>query len=127
MDPWPTRIETITLFVDDLTAAKRFYRDVFGLPFKYEDDDSAVFDVATVQVNLLRIAAAPELIEPATVGSAEAGARFLLTIPVADVDQTAGELVRRGAELLNGPIDRPWGVRTAAFRDPAGHVWELAS
>ena len=33
----------------------------------------------------------------------------------------------RGATLLNGPIDRPWGIRTAAFRDPAGHVWELAS
>ncbi len=29
-------------------------------------------------------------------------------------------------DLLNGPQDRPWGRRTAAFADPAGHVWELA-
>jgi catechol 2,3-dioxygenase-like lactoylglutathione lyase family enzyme len=29
-------------------------------------------------------------------------------------------------ELLNGPIDREWGVRTAAFADPDGHVWEVA-
>jgi uncharacterized glyoxalase superfamily protein PhnB len=28
--------------------------------------------------------------------------------------------------LLNGPIDRPWGRRTAAFADPAGHLWEVA-
>jgi uncharacterized glyoxalase superfamily protein PhnB len=28
--------------------------------------------------------------------------------------------------LLNGPIDRPWGRRTAAFADPAGNVWEIA-
>ncbi|MDQ3782600.1 MAG: VOC family protein, partial [Actinomycetota bacterium] len=28
--------------------------------------------------------------------------------------------------LLNGPVDRPWGVRTASFRDPAGHIWEIA-
>jgi uncharacterized glyoxalase superfamily protein PhnB len=24
-------------------------------------------------------------------------------------------------------IDRPWGVRTAAFADPEGHVWEVAA
>jgi catechol 2,3-dioxygenase-like lactoylglutathione lyase family enzyme len=29
-------------------------------------------------------------------------------------------------ELLNGPLDREWGVRTAAFADPDGHVWEIA-
>ncbi|MET0609013.1 MAG: VOC family protein, partial [Gaiellaceae bacterium] len=26
-----------------------------------------------------------------------------------------------------GPIDRPWGLRTAAFADPDGHVWEVAA
>ena len=26
----------------------------------------------------------------------------------------------------NGPIDRVWGMRTAAFADPDGHVWEVA-
>jgi lactoylglutathione lyase len=31
-----------------------------------------------------------------------------------------------GVQLLNGPIDRPWGVRTASFKDPAGHIWEIA-
>src|SRR5206468_12511116 len=29
--------------------------------------------------------------------------------------------------LLNGPIDRPWGMRTAAFADPDGHIWEVAA
>jgi uncharacterized glyoxalase superfamily protein PhnB len=28
--------------------------------------------------------------------------------------------------LLNGPVDRPWGVRTASFTDPAGHIWRIA-
>lgn len=32
----------------------------------------------------------------------------------------------RGVELLNGPMDREWGVRTACFADPAGNVWEIA-
>ena len=35
-------------------------------------------------------------------------------------------LVARGVVFLNGPIDRPWGMRTAAFADPSGHCWELA-
>ena len=30
-------------------------------------------------------------------------------------------------ELVNGPIDSPWGLRTAAFADPDGHVWEVAA
>ena len=38
----------------------------------------------------------------------------------------AAGLERRGVELLNGPMDRPWGLRTANFRDPAGYIWELA-
>jgi lactoylglutathione lyase len=29
-------------------------------------------------------------------------------------------------ELLNGPLNRPWGVRTASFTDPGGHIWEVA-
>jgi uncharacterized glyoxalase superfamily protein PhnB len=28
--------------------------------------------------------------------------------------------------LLNGPMNRPWGIRTAAFTDPDGHIWEVA-
>ena len=32
----------------------------------------------------------------------------------------------RGVELLNGPTNRPWGVRTASFADPDGHIWEVA-
>jgi uncharacterized glyoxalase superfamily protein PhnB len=36
------------------------------------------------------------------------------------------QLKDRGVELLNGPMDRPWGIRTACFKDPAGHIWEIA-
>lgn len=26
----------------------------------------------------------------------------------------------------HGPMDRPWGIRTASFIDPVGHIWEVA-
>ena len=38
----------------------------------------------------------------------------------------AAELAGRGVKFLNGPMDRPWGIRTACFADPAGHIWEIA-
>ena len=126
MADWPGKISAITLFVEDLAATKAFYQEVFGLPVHFEDDASAVFDFGNTLINLLKISEADELIAPAPVARAEAGARMQFTIGVDDVDATCAELIARGVELLNGPIDRPWGIRTASFRDPAGHIWEIA-
>ena len=126
MDPWPRGIAAITLFVEDLAAAKEFYLKVFGLPVVFEDDASAVFKFGATLVNLLTATAARELIEPAVVGSREAGARVQFTIEVDDVDVMCARLSRSGVALLNGPLDRPWGIRTASFTDPGGHIWEIA-
>lgn len=123
---WPTGISAITLFVENLEEAKRFYRDVFGLPLAFEDDSSAVFDFGNSLINLLSTTAAHDLIDPARVAEPSAGSRVQLTLPVDDVDAMCAELVARGVKLLNGPADRPWGIRTASFRDPGGHIWEIA-
>jgi uncharacterized glyoxalase superfamily protein PhnB len=85
-----------------------------------------VFKFGTTLINLLKTTAARELIEPAMVATPEAGSRFQLTITVEDVDAMCAELESRGVQLLNGPMDRPWGIRTASFRDPGGHIWEIA-
>jgi catechol 2,3-dioxygenase-like lactoylglutathione lyase family enzyme len=99
---------------------------VFRLPVFYEDDNSTVFRFGDTLVNLLRASEAPSLVAPATVAPPEAGIRFQFTLGVEDVDSMSDELRSRGVELLNGPMDRPWGVRTASFRDPGGHIWEIA-
>jgi len=125
-EAWPPGIAAITIFVEDLAAAKRFYSDVFRLPVFFEDDSSAVFKFGETLVNLLKASEAPELVAPATVATADSGVRFQFTIGVDDVDGMASELQSRGVELLNGPMDRPWGIRTASFRDPGGHIWEIA-
>ena len=126
MASWPSGISAITLFVEDLAAAKQFYQDVFGLPVHYEDDASAVFNFGNTLINLLKTDEAHSLISPAAVASPEAGSRLQFTIDVDDVDAMCAELTARGVELLNGPMDRPWGIRTASFRDPGGHIWEIA-
>ena len=122
-----TVIDAITLFTEDLERSKAFYQDVFGLPVYFEDDNSAVFKLDNTLINLLRTAAAHDLISPAKVATADAGARAQFTIGVDDVDAVCAELARRGVRLLNGPMDRPWGIRTASFADPSGHIWEIAA
>jgi lactoylglutathione lyase len=77
-------------------------------------------------VNLLEVTAAPELIHPAEVGRAGQGHRAVYTLWVADTAGVCKELAKRGVELVNGPVDRPWGMRTACLADPDGHLWEIS-
>jgi catechol 2,3-dioxygenase-like lactoylglutathione lyase family enzyme len=123
---WPGAIAAVTLFVEDLTAARRFYQEVFELPVHFEDEHSAVFVFGETMINLLQVDQAPALVAPAAVAGPDAGARVQFTLAVDDVDATCARLAERGVDLLNGPVDRPWGIRTASFRDPAGHIWEIA-
>ena len=119
-------VGAITLFVEDPRRSQSFYGEVFDVPVIWEDEDSAAFSFENTIVNLLRVPAARDLIEPETVGNREAGSRFQLTVWVDDADAVSAELVTRGVKLLNGPTDRDWGVRTASFTDPDGHIWEIA-
>jgi catechol 2,3-dioxygenase-like lactoylglutathione lyase family enzyme len=126
MSTWPGGVSAITLFVEDLDASKEFYDRAFGLPIYFEDPNSAVYNFGNTLINLLEVGEAPSLIAPAKVAAAGVGSRVQFTIDVDDVDATAAELEKGGVKLLNGPMDRPWGIRTASFQDPAGHIWEFA-
>jgi lactoylglutathione lyase len=120
-------VGAMTLFVEDAQRSKSFYERVFGAPVIYEDDHSAAFEFENMTVNLLERPAAHELIAPAAVAGPEGGSSFQLTIWVKDTDAACAELASRGVTLLNGPIDRAWGMRTATFADPDGHIWEVAA
>jgi len=122
---WPKAIGAITLFVEELDMTKRFYQTTFELPLLFEDANSAVFKIGGTLINLLKIECASELVEPAQVARRDAGSRHVFSIEVDDVDAMCAKLAARGVRLLNGPMDRPWGIRTASFQDPAGHIWEI--
>jgi catechol 2,3-dioxygenase-like lactoylglutathione lyase family enzyme len=119
-------VGAITLFVESPKRSKAFYESVFELTPIYEDDDSAAFKFENTIVNLLATRAAGDLIDPGAVAGPGAGSSFQLTIWVDDADAACAELATRGVKLLNGPLDRDWGMRTASFTDPDGHIWEIA-
>lgn len=125
MIPQLNALEVITLLVGDLAASRTFYTQVFGWSVVYEDDVSVVMKLQNVMINLLKRSEAQELVTPLELPKS-AGATMLLTIRVDNVDEVCAQLLDHRVSLLNGPSDRSWGRRTAAFSDPDGNVWEVA-
>ena len=126
MTDFPGGVTALTLLVEDLAVSRDFYDRAFGLDPIHVDDASTAYSFGGTVVNLLEVSAGFELLDPAQPGPAGV-TRAVVSIAVDDVDAVAAGLVERGIELLNGPVDRPWGLRTASFRDPSGHVWEICA
>lgn len=123
---WLNNLDVVTLFVGDVATSKKFYQETFGLDAIFEGDDSVMFNLDNARINLLRRTSAPDFVAPARLAPPEAGVSAQYTIHVDNVDEACAELTRRGVTLVNGPIDRPWGTRTASFVDPDGYLWEIA-
>lgn len=119
------KVDVINLFAEDLAGTRSFYQEVLGLPLAFQDETIAVFKLENTMVTVRAVSEASALIAPVPVASPDAGSRFMLSIFTDDVDAACAELVQRGVVLLNGPADKPWGMRTASFADPAGHIWEI--
>lgn len=124
MADWKREIGAITLYVPDLGEAQKFYADAFGLDVQPLDDDSAMIRFEGLLVFLTRSLAAaqpvPEVLDQAQKGVGQ------FAIIVEDVDAVCAEIAGRGVQLLTGPADREWGMRTATFAAPGGHIWEIA-
>ena len=125
MSDWEKKIGAMTLFVADLDRSKAFYQQVFDLTPLGEDEDSVTYRFGDLYFFLHRspgAAAAPsgDVLDEARNGAGQ------FAIIVNDVNAVAAELQQHGTELISGPSDRPWGMRTVTFADPAGHVWEIA-
>src|ERR1700733_5050120 len=98
-----SKLDVITLFVEDLPESKTFYTKVFGLEVIWEDDALAVVKMSNLIINLLLVSNAATLIEPIPV-AAPGGSRALLTIEVDDANAVCAELGAHGVKLLNCQI-----------------------
>ena len=122
---WATKLASVTLVQLRLDDAKMFYADLFELHAVHEDESNAVFKIGETVVHLLDVGAPPNLLGPDAIAAPSAGHRVQLAIQVEDVDSLCRQLTQRGVDIVSGPVDRPWGIRTANFQDPGGHLWEV--
>jgi catechol 2,3-dioxygenase-like lactoylglutathione lyase family enzyme len=131
-------ITVITLGVQDLQRSVDFYRGGLGLPTQgivgeeFEDGAVAFFKLDSGLILALYPhhalnkdagldTAPPTGIEPSVgfslahnVGSKDA------------VDQVMAQATAAGATIAKAAYERVWGGYTGYFRDPDGHLWEIA-
>jgi lactoylglutathione lyase len=119
-------VGAINLFVEDLARSKAFYRDVLGLDVEFEDGESVGFKIKELAFIVLQVDRARVQLQGEPTVTPKAGATAFLTTFTDDVDALHADLVDRSIDFFQNPADQPWGVRTAYFKDPDGHVWEIA-
>lgn len=112
----------VTVMVDDLDAALRFYGQVLGfepLPRPEEFGPGAWLQAGTAQVHIGVVA---EMVRPAGLP------HLALLVPADDWDTTMAAIEGAGVPFVMGPSTREdFGrtVRAAFVADPAGNVIEL--
>ena len=126
MDAAINDVGAIILFVEDLARSRAFYRDVLGLDVEFEDAESVGFKIKGLFFIALQVDRARVQLQGEPTATPRAGATAFLTTFTDDVDALHADLLDRGIDFFQNPADQPWGVRTAYFKDPDGHVWEIA-
>lgn len=119
----------IRLLVNDFPACFRFYRDTLGFVpvFGAEDDVYADFETGGQGIALFARSLMADAVG-STSAPGDAQDTAVLVLAANNVDEAAEILRSKGVVLVTGPSDRPlWGIRTAHFRDPDGHLIEINS
>jgi len=123
----------ITLGVDDLERALRFYRD--GLGLKTEGIIGQEFEIGAVAFfdlqDGLKLAIWPRQSIARDTGLALTGASSTeLTLghnvaSKAEVDAVMKQAAAAGAVIVKPAQDTFWGGYAGYFQDPDGHLWEI--
>lgn len=117
----------VILFVEDFERAVAFYTEVLGMPVRHRADGYVELGVEGPKFALLARWRLPALVGTSESGSPPPGTHEgEVAFLVEDVDAMYARLRSQGVVFVCPPEDRPYGQRTAYFRDPDGHLIELA-
>ena len=111
--PAPYRTVTPRMLVSDVEQAVSFLRIVFDATAHIEAGRPSNVHIGDCVI---------------LVGSTAAREPFpaFLYVYVDDADVTYSRAVEAGAEILEPPVDTPYGDRRAMFRDSFGNVFQVA-
>ncbi|HWH10974.1 MAG TPA: VOC family protein [Solirubrobacteraceae bacterium] len=117
---------------DDPDAARAFYRDTLGFEVRNEVAYNGMHwitvgpaDQPGTSIVLHPPGATPGTTddERRTIAEMMAKGTFAgINLATADLDSTFEQLQGSGAEIVQEPIEQPYGVRDCAIRDPAGNL-----
>ncbi len=120
--------------VSDVDEALGFYRDALGLELR-NDVGSGGFRWVTVgspdQPGLGIVLSEPHAGRSQADGDAlqellTKGVLPMTIFEVDDLDAVFEKIRASGAEVMQEPIDQPWGPRDCAFRDPSGNTVRIS-
>jgi len=125
-------IHTTFLPHDDPEASLAFYRDVLGFEVRADVGGGPMrwITVGPAGQPATSIVLHPPAVDPgiteaerATVREMMAkGTYGIIVLATKDLDGVFDQLQARGAEVVQEPTEQPYGIRDAAFRDPAGNL-----
>lgn len=122
------RLNIVTLGVQDISKAIRFYRDGLGWPLSsVSGGDFAIFKLSTGTAlalyprDLLAIDA--NVNDPGGFG----GITLAQNVDIPEeVDHVLSQAAKSGATILKPAQKTDWGGYSGYFADPDGHPWEVA-
>ncbi|WP_228289069.1 VOC family protein [Marinobacter salinisoli] len=117
----------ITLGVDDLNRSIEFYEQGLGFPRYGHEENVAFFNLNGTWLGLYgRQALAEDAGVPAEGSGFNAFAIAHNVESPAEVEAVMNEALRAGATLVKRPQKVFWGGFSGYFKDPDGHLWEIA-
>jgi len=122
------------ILVSDPDAALTFYRDVLGLELRNDVSSEAgrwITLFAPDHPELEIVLTDPHAGRPGEDGDAllrllTKGSLNQVLFRAENLNAIFDKVASSGAEVLQEPADRPWGVRDAAFRDPSGNTIRIS-
>lgn len=125
------RLDGFGIFVKDMAAMIRFYRDVLNFEIQEDENTSNVYLVKDETLFLLYRRTDFEKMTNRTFSYADGmNGHYEIALSVENygaVDSTFKEVVSKGAIPVLEPTTELWGQRTCYISDPEGNLIEISS
>lgn len=125
------KLDGFGIFVKDMAAMLRFYRDVMGFEIKESEDASNVYIEKDGTLFLLyRRTDFEKMTERKFNYAEDINGHYEMALSVENyesVDVAFKELILKGAKPVLEPTTEPWGQRTCYIADPEGNLIEIGS
>jgi catechol 2,3-dioxygenase-like lactoylglutathione lyase family enzyme len=110
-----SKLSYVTLWAVHFDNVKALYKETLGLPVVQENENFVMFDTKGSRLAFHRLTKGPPL----------SRSTIEVHLEVNDVDEVYSSLKSKGVKFDEPPANRPWGTRSAGFKDAEGYVVEI--